>query len=63
MTVAHDSLNDKYAIVELTKEELSEIGEMINCCSLPLKRNFYGLKKSDSLQMNCTCVRIAPCEL
>lgn len=45
MTVAHDSLNDKYAIVELTKEELSEIGEMINYCPLPLKRNFYRLKK------------------
>ena len=45
MTVAHDSLNDKYAIVELTKEELSEIGEMIDYCPLPLKRIFYGLKK------------------
>jgi hypothetical protein len=45
MTVAHDTLNDKYDIVELTKEELSEIGEMINYCPLPLKRKFYGLKK------------------
>jgi len=45
MTIAHDSLGDKYGIIGLTKEELSEIGEMINYCPLPLKRNFYGLKK------------------
>lgn len=44
MTVAHDSLGDKYGIIGLTKEELSEIGEMINYCPLPLKRKFYCLK-------------------
>ena len=45
MTIAHDTLNDKYDIIELTKEELSEIGEAFEYCPLPLKRNFYGLKK------------------
>ncbi len=45
MTVAHDSLDDKYGIIGLTKEEFSEIGEIIDYCPLPLKRNFYGLKK------------------
>ena len=45
MPIAHDTLNDKYDIIELTKEELSEIGEVLDHCPLPLKRNFYGLKK------------------
>lgn len=45
MTVAHDTLNDKYGIIELTKEELLEIGEVLDHCPLPLKRNFYALKK------------------
>ena len=45
MTIAHDTLNDKYDIIELTKEELSEIGEVLDHCPLPLKRDFYGLKK------------------
>ena len=46
MTIAHDTLNNKYDIIELTKEELSEIGEVLDYCPLPLKRNFYGLKKN-----------------
>jgi len=45
MSIAHDTLNDKYDIIELTKEELLGIGEIIDYCPLPLKRNFYGLKK------------------
>lgn len=45
MTIAHDTLNDRYDIIELTKEELSEIGEVFEYCPLPLKRIFYGLKK------------------
>lgn len=45
MSISHNTLNDKYGIIELTKEELLEIGEIIDYCPLPLKRNFYGLKK------------------
>lgn len=45
MSIAHDTLNDKYDIIKLTKEELLGIGEIIDYCPLPLKRNFYGLKK------------------
>ena len=45
MSIAQNTLNDKYYVIEVTKKELSEIGEVLDHCSLPLKRNFYRLKK------------------
>ena len=44
MVVSHDTSNGKFGIIEFTKEELSELGEVFDYCPLPLKRNFYGLK-------------------
>jgi hypothetical protein len=44
MQITHNESSDKFDILELTKEELAELGDAFDYCPLPLKRKFYNFK-------------------
>lgn len=46
MTVIHNSTIDKFAIVDVSREEIIDLVNSFDYCPLPLKRNFYRLKEN-----------------
>lgn len=52
MIISHDESNDSYSIINLTWEELKNIGICIDSAPLPLKRMFYSLVKDIAIENN-----------
>ena len=50
MIISHDKINDNYSIINLTWEEMKQLGTCLDSAPLPIKRVFYPLIKDITIE-------------